>query len=167
MSELWTILWAVLGIILIVAEVFTAGFVLLWFGVGALAAALLAYLGFGVGLQFLIFAVVSVVLTALSRTIFLNYFSRLHRTGNQLKSGVDALPGQIGTVTKASHGALSQGEVNVFGSTWRAFPEAGEEPLQEGERVKVVRVQGASIYVRRADDRLPEWRKYNVFIDKD
>ncbi len=32
--------WCVLGGILIVAEVFTSGFVLLWFGIGALAAAL-------------------------------------------------------------------------------------------------------------------------------
>ena len=157
MQEIWAILWIVLGVVLILAEVFTAGFVLLWFGIGALAAALIAFLGFDVIWQFLVFAVVSVVLTAMSRTIFVNYFSH-HKAGNELKSGVDALPGQIGTVISSSRGALQAGEVKVFGSTWTAFPEAGEEPLQEGERVEVVRVQGASIYVRRAGG-LPEWRK--------
>ena len=157
MQETWAILWTILGIILIVAEVFTAGFFLLWFGVGAIAAALLAYLGFGVGLQFLAFALLSIVLTALSRTIFVNYFSH-QRSGKGLKSGVDALPGQIGTVVLASRGALQAGEVKVFGSTWTAFPERGEAPLREGERVEVVRVQGASIYVR-ATEGLPEWRR--------
>ena len=41
MSEdlIW-ILWTILGVTLIIAEVFTTGFVLFWFGVGALAAAL-------------------------------------------------------------------------------------------------------------------------------
>lgn len=155
--EHWTwILWSVLGVVLIIAEVFTLGFVLLWFGVGALAAALVGYLGFGVGLQFLTFAVVSIILTALSRTIFANYYS--HNEENKFKTGSDSLPGQIGTVTSASAGALQSGEVKVFGSTWRAFPEAGEPPLVEGEKVEVVSVSGASIYVRRAG-RLPEWRE--------
>lgn len=157
MQETWAILWTILGIILIVAEVFTAGFFLLWFGVGAMAAAVLAYLGFGIGLQFLAFALISIVLTALSRTIFVNYFSH-KRTGNELKSGIDGLPGQIGTVVLGSRGALQAGEVKVFGSTWTAFPEKGEAPLREGERVEVVRVQGASIYVRSTEG-LPEWRR--------
>jgi membrane protein implicated in regulation of membrane protease activity len=163
MQDLWLILWTILGIILIIAEVFTAGFVLLWFGVGALAAALMAVLGFGVAWQFAAFFIVSIALTALSRTIFVNYLSH-HKTGNELKSGVDALPGQIGTVTLSSQGALQAGEVKVFGSTWTAFPEIGEEPLREGERVEVVRVQGASIYVRRTGG-LPEWRKQNVLTE--
>ena len=40
MDNIFWILWVILGAILIVAEVFTSGFVLLWFGIGALAAAL-------------------------------------------------------------------------------------------------------------------------------
>ena len=38
MSEWFWVLWSVLAAILIVAEIFTSGFVLLWFGLGALAA---------------------------------------------------------------------------------------------------------------------------------
>ena len=35
MSENWTwILWTILGVVLVIAEVFTPGFVLLWFGIG-------------------------------------------------------------------------------------------------------------------------------------
>lgn len=154
-SFIW-ILWAVLGIVLIVAEIFTSGFVLLWFGLGALAAALAAVLGLdNFGLQFLVFATVSVSLTAASRTIFVNYFSR-ERSGTDLKSGVDALPGKIGTVVSSSRGALREGAVKVFGSTWTAYPLEGEEPLEAGDRVAVERVQGASLYVRRVDSR--DWR---------
>src|SRR5687767_15344795 len=96
MDASWTwIFWTVLGVILIVAEVFTPGFVLLWFGIGALAAALAGLIGItSLPLQFLIFALVSTALTAASRTIFVNYFSR-ESTGDDLKSGVDALPGKI------------------------------------------------------------------------
>ncbi|HEX8843755.1 MAG TPA: NfeD family protein [Pyrinomonadaceae bacterium] len=159
MDASWAwILWTVLGVILIVAEVFTPGFVLLWFGIGALAAALAGLVGISsLTLQFLIFALVSTALTAASRTIFVNYFSR-ERTGDDLKTGVDALPGKVGTVVNASQGALNEGAVKVFGSTWTAYPAEGEEPLEEGERVTVERVQGASIYVRRVGPE-PGWRQ--------
>jgi len=155
MEQFTWIFWVLLGVALIVAEVFTLGFVLLWFGVGALAAA--AAGAFGVGLlgQFLIFAIVSIALTAASRTIFANLLSR--HDDDTHKMGMDALPGQIGTVTSASKGALNEGAVKVYGSTWTAYPEDDVE-LVEGEKVEVVRVQGSSIYVRPVVKHLPGWR---------
>jgi membrane protein implicated in regulation of membrane protease activity len=158
MNNLAWILWTVLGGILIIAEIFTPGFVLLWFGVGALAAALAGLVGIdSLTIQFLIFITVSVALTAASRTIFVNYFSR-EKTGSDLKTGVDALPGKVGTVVSSSRGALNEGAVKVYGSTWTAYPAEGEEPLEAGDRVAVERVQGASIYVRRVEAGR-DWRR--------
>jgi len=157
MSQWLWILWTILGAILIVAEIFTSGFVLLWFGVGALAAALLAIIGIdSLAIQFLTFAIVSSALTAASRTIFINYFSR-EKSGQSLRSGVDALPGKIGTVVSSSRGALQEGAVKVFGSTWTAYPAPGEAPLEAGERVCVDSIEGASIYVKRVDNE-GDWR---------
>jgi membrane protein implicated in regulation of membrane protease activity len=161
MDNIIWIMWAVLGAILIVAEIFTAGFVLFWFGIGALAAAFAALVGVdSLAFQFLIFAVVSISLTAASRTIFVKYFSR-EQAGNSLKTGVDSLPGKIGTVVSSSRGALQEGAVKVFGSTWTAYPAEGEEPLEAGERVMVEAVEGASIYVRRIDGGT-DWRQRNL-----
>jgi len=158
MNDLFWILWCVLGAILIVAEIFTSGFVLLWFGIGALAAALAGIVGIdSLVLQFLIFAGVSIGLTAASRTIFVNYFSR-EKTGDSLRTGVDSLPGKIGTVVSSSKGSLQEGAVKVFGSTWTAYPAPGEGPLEAGERVCVESIQGASIYVRRVDEG-GDWRQ--------
>jgi hypothetical protein len=47
-----------------------------------------------VAIQFLIFVAVSSGLTAASRTIFVNYFSR-EKTGNSLRSGADSLPERL------------------------------------------------------------------------
>ena len=158
MENLIWILWCVLGLALIVAEVFTSGFVLLWFGIGALAAAFAGLVGIdSLAVQFVIFAVVSMGLTIASRTIFVNYFSR-ERTGDSLRSGADALPGKIGTVVSSSRGALNEGAVKVFGSTWTAYPAEGEAPLEAGERVRVESIEGASIYVRRVDHGT-DWRQ--------
>jgi membrane protein implicated in regulation of membrane protease activity len=158
MADWFWVLWCILGAILIVAEIFTSGFVLFWFGIGALAAAFAGFIGIdSLVIQFLIFAGVSSALTAASRTIFINYFSR-ERTGDSLRSGVDAMPGKIGTVVSSSKGALNEGAVKVFGSTWTAYPAPGEAPLEAGERVSVERIEGASIYVRRLGTGEPEWR---------
>lgn len=158
MADWFWVLWCILGAILIVAEIFTSGFVLLWFGVGALAAAFAGLLGVdSLFIQFMIFSVVSVGLTAASRTIFINYFSR-ESTGQSLRSGVEALPGKIGTVVSSSKGALNEGAVKVFGSTWTAYPAPGEPPLEAGERVCVESIEGASIYVKRIGGE-PDWRQ--------
>ncbi|MBP9663503.1 MAG: NfeD family protein [Pyrinomonadaceae bacterium] len=152
---LW-ILWLVLGVGLIIAEIFTMGFVLFWFGIGAGAAALTGLMGGDFLLQFLVFAGVSIGLTVMSRTIFARYFS--HSEIDRMKTGVDALPGKVGTVTTASKGALNEGAVKVYGSTWTAFPIDDEDPLTQGEKVEVVEVKGSSVYVRRVTKGLPSWR---------
>src|SRR5437899_11656772 len=100
-NYLW-IFWTILGAVLIIAEIFTTGFVLLWFGIGALAAAFAGLIGVhSITLQFLIFAVVSIALTAASCTIFVNYFSR-EKTGCDWKCGIVCLPVTIGTVVASS-----------------------------------------------------------------
>lgn len=157
MSDLWYI-WLILGALFIVAEIFTTGFVLLWFGIGALVAALLALTGLvGLPIQIVVFLVVSIALTIASRTIFERFLMR-GSPGGELKMGVDSLPGKVGLVVEPSTGALHEGAVRVFGSTWRAFPVEGEEPLLQGEQVEIERVEGASVYVRRAEHR-PSWRR--------
>ena len=146
------ILWCILGAVLIVAEMFTSGFVLLWFGIGALAA---AFAGLDRNRQpgdsVLIFALVSVGLTAARVPSSLTTSPR-EKTGDSLRRGVDALPGKIGTVVSSSKGAMQEGAVKVFGSTWTAYPAAGEPPLEAGERVCVESIEGASIYVRRCGE---------------
>jgi membrane protein implicated in regulation of membrane protease activity len=156
MSDYAWIAWVLLGLVLIIAEIFTPGFVLLWFGIGAICAGLASIVGLSYPFQFLVFFVVSTSLTAASRTIFANYFMR-EKEGGGLKMGMDSLPGKVGTVVSSSNGAMREGAVKVFGSTWTAYPAEGEPPLEAGDRVVVESIVGASIYVRRFDA-APDWR---------
>lgn len=153
MDYLW-IVWLIAGVAFAVAEVFTLGFVLLWFAAGAIAASLVALAGLGVGLQVFVFLTVSILLTIASRTILEKTI--FHR-GSKLKTGIDSLPGQVGTVVEATNGS-TEGAVKVFGSTWTAIPVDGEEPLAVGERVTVDRVDGTVIYVRKAHSSERTWR---------
>jgi membrane protein implicated in regulation of membrane protease activity len=148
MSSAWVI-WLIIAAIFIAAEVFTPGFFLLWFGVGALVASVMALLGVeSFAAQMVVFLVVSVALVIASRTIFERFFTR-SSGGKELRSGIETMIGQIGTVVESSRGALNEGAVRVYGSIWTAFPAEGEWPLKEGDSVAVERIEGNAIYVRR------------------
>lgn len=151
MSYAW-IVWLIIGALFAAGEVVTAGFFLLWFGVGALAAAVLALLGVSSpAVQVIFFLVVSILLVIASRTIFDRFGSR--RT---LRTGVETMIGQLGTVVEPSQGARAESAVRVYGSVWTAIPLEGEEPLQMGESVCVARIEGNTIYVYRPTHKLPD-----------
>ncbi len=157
LDQLAWIFWLLLSVGLIVAEVFTLGFVLLWFGLGAIAAAIVGMFGLGLGWQFAAFVAVSGGLTMMSRTILANYI--WGKEGSDVKMGMDSLPGKIGTVTSPSQGALNAAAVKVFGSEWTAYPYDGETQFTDGEKVEVVSVKGSSIYVRSITKELPGWKQ--------
>ena len=145
----WWIIWLIVAALFLVGEVLTTGFFLLWFGVGAIVAALLALLGInGLALQIVAFLAVSIFLVIASRTIF-ERFPGLGR-GRHLKTGVEKMIGEVGTVVEPSTGERSEAAVKVYGSVWTAFPCEGEDPLTAGETVRVDRVDGNVIYVYRS-----------------
>lgn len=147
------IVWIIIGAVLIAAEVLTTGFVLLWFGIGALVAAALALLGVeSIVAQVMAFLAVSSLLVLASRTLFERFLVRSSPSA-ELKTGVEMMIGQVGTVVEASRGAMHEGAVKLYGSVWTAFPVEGEEPLAVGEPVRVERVEGNTIYVRRSKHR--------------
>lgn len=144
MSYAW-IVWLVIGALFAAGEVLTTGFFLLWFGIGALAAALVALLGISsLTAQVFVFLIVSILLLIASRTIFDRFINR-----SSLKTGIDTIIGQVGTVVEPSQGARQESAVRVYGSVWTAIPLEGEAPLQIGESVCVEHIEGNTIYVYR------------------
>lgn len=148
MAFVW-IIWLILAAIFIGAEVLTPGFFLFWFGLSALLVSLMAMLGIGsLAAQIVVFLTVAILLVIASRTILERFFRR-ESTELAVKTGMETMLGQIGTVVESSNGALNQAAVKIYGSVWTAFPTEGEEPLTEGETVSIERIDGNAIYVRR------------------
>ncbi len=140
------IIWLVIGAILIAGEVATTGFFLLWFGIGALVATLLALLGVtSLAVQIIAFLLVSILLVIASRTIFEKYLP----ASTHVKMGVEKMIGTTVQVVEASQGVRNEAAVKAFGSVWTAIPLHDEDPLQIGESVKIERIEGNTIYVYR------------------
>lgn len=134
------LVWGILGLTLIIAEVFTASFVLVFFGVAALLVAVLAAIGFkSFVLQMLLFAAASLGSLLLFRSKLMGYF---HATAQTVmdENQVLRLTGDV-----PAHGT---GQISYQGSTWTAVNPT-DHPFQQGDKAVIERMDGVKIILRR------------------
>jgi membrane protein implicated in regulation of membrane protease activity len=138
------IFWLVLGIILIVLEIFTLSFYLLWFGIGAIAAGIVAYLIPSLSVVMLIFTLVSLLLLIFTRPLTKKWFRQ-----ENLQSGVYALVGREGIVVEAIGKDGEVGRVKIGGEVWTA--KSVDRSIPEGSAVRVVQVEGVTLLVENRE----------------
>lgn len=145
------VLWFLAGAVFLLAEMALPGFVLLFFAIGAFAAAFAAWAGLTLSGQFLVFLAVSVAGVGLLRRMFLRIFQgRVQAQADDEpgqntgpNAGTDAGPnagtddnaaGKAALVTRAITPTVP-GEIKFRGSFWRA--EASVD-IGEGENVVIL-----------------------------
>ena len=139
-------IWFIAALIFGVIEVFTAGFVILWFGVAAAIVGILSLLGVNsLLLQSIIFSVLTLILVTLSRTFFKNVFK--YSEGKLYKSTMENLIGKNGVVTATINMELSTGRVLVEGQDWSARSE-DSTIIEQNTKVQIIRMEGAKLFVR-------------------
>ncbi len=143
-------LWLVLAVVLGVAEILTAGFFVLWFALGAVAAAAAAALGLEVVPQVVVFLAVSGLLVLFTRPVVQRVVEGRRPA---YRTNVSALVGQVGTVVKEVRPLDPAGLVKVQGEVWTAVTRGGAIP--EGAAVVVEAVDGVKVIVRPVEDHLP------------
>ncbi|HEX6073942.1 MAG TPA: NfeD family protein [Micromonosporaceae bacterium] len=137
------VIWLIIGIGLVVAEVFTVDLVLLMFAVGALAAAGTALLTDSLVAQVVVFAVVSVLALAGVRPLIKKRMS--HHADDGTPLSVAAVEGAAAVVLERVD--TDHGLVKIQGDTWTARAFDATQVMEPGERVKVVEVKGATALV--------------------
>ena len=140
-NEVWRWLWTVFAIIMGVGEVFTAGFFLLPFAVGAASAAILAWVGAAVIAQWLVFFGVSLFSLAYLR----RYIGRQDE-GEQPRVGANRWIGSEGMVLETIDPHTGRGMVRILNEEWRA---AANQPIEAGQRILVTEVEGTRLFVER------------------
>lgn len=144
MDKIW-IVWAVLAGIFFVGEIFTAGFFLLWFAIGAAVAAVLAGVGLSMPWHVGGFAVVSAVLFAFSRR-----FAERVTSAQPPGIGADRFVGEYGVVLEDIDETQNSGCVRVGQDEWRAQSDTGHV-IAKGTRVQVVRMNGTRVVVKAVE----------------
>lgn len=143
-NEIWRWLWTAFAIFMGIGEIFTAGFFLLPFAIGAAAAAVLAWIGVSVLAQWLVFFGVS-----LASLVYLQRFIRHQDTADQPAVGANRWKGATGVVLQDID-PIDGGMVRIDNEQWRAVTEA--DPIPQGTKVRVVEVRGTRLVVTPIDD---------------
>jgi membrane protein implicated in regulation of membrane protease activity len=133
----WLVGAAALGIPLVVTAIPEFGML----AVGAVAAAVVAGLGFHAVIQILTFVVVSVALIAVVRPIA----ARHDRQRPRLATGVEALKGRQAVVLERVDG--SGGRIKLAGEVWSARSLDTGRAYEVGQEVDVVDIEGATAIV--------------------
>jgi membrane protein implicated in regulation of membrane protease activity len=138
-NEVWRWLWTVLAVVMGIGEIFTAGFFLLPFAIGAGAAAILAWAGSAVIAQWLVFFGVSIFSLA-----YLRRFISRQDEGDQPRIGANRWVGLEGIVINDIDPISGAGMVKVESEEWRAVaPQA----IPAGQKIVVTDVRGARLVV--------------------
>lgn len=134
------LIWLIVGILLVVAEVLSGDFVLVMLGAAALAAAGVTALGAGDLVSVLVFAASSVGLIVGARPML----KKRLQLGSDIKMHHEALLGSEAVAVSRvdRHG----GQVKIGGEVWSARTLNGTV-VEEGEAVTVVEISGATAVV--------------------
>ena len=139
-------IWIVVSAACIVLEMFIASFAVIWFGIGAAAAAAISYFNVGgdeytIALQWTVFLVVSVALFLLFRKKLTSINSK---TVNNF--GVDRLIGETAIVTEEIDNITGSGKVDVGGEIWLAVSK-NDENIPVDVKVVITKIDGTKVIV--------------------
>ncbi|MGN0402855.1 MAG: NfeD family protein [Acetatifactor sp.] len=137
------IVWLVLLIVAIVAEVLTMGLTTIWFAGGALVAIFAAILNAPVWLQIVLFFAVSLVLLIFTRPIAVKYFNK-----DRVKTNAESLVGRQAIVTGEIDNLQGIGQVTVGSQEWSARSNDNKVRIPVGAVVDVLAINGVKLIVR-------------------
>ncbi len=136
--------WIVLGVVFSIIEILTPSFFFLWFGVGAfISAAVSPFLP--ITLQILIFGISSAILVLLTRPIA----KKISGGEPPKKIHLDDIIGKEAIVIEKIDNIEGTGLVKIGGDVWRAYARRDDEKFEKGEKVRILKVEGAHVVVER------------------
>lgn len=136
---MWHI-WLIISGLFFVLEMITVGFLVFWFGIGALFAMITSFFTDNIIIQTTVFLVTSTVLLFLTKP-FVKKFSRK----DTVKTNAYSVIGKTGIVIKEINPAKGVGQIKIGGETWSA---KAEEIIPVGSQVEVLEIDGVKAVVK-------------------
>lgn len=140
------IIWLILIVVLIVAEVATYQLVAVWFALGAVASLLASLMGASGTVQLITFVVVSLLSLIASRPLV-----KKIQSAPKEKTNVDRIIGQTAVVIHPIS-SEQRGRVEIEGQDWSAAAVNKEESFATGQKVQIVRIEGVTVYVKALEN---------------
>lgn len=139
-------IWLAVVVVLIIIEAGTVNLVSIWFALGALVSLILSFFVDNIYIQAAVFIAISIAALLVTRP-----FVKRVLIKKKEKTNFDRIIGSEGLVTEEINNLLGTGYIIVEGMEWKAKTE-NEEILCKGDKVKILRIEGAKVFVEKVED---------------
>lgn len=144
-TDIFVLIWLILTIVFVVAELATVGLISIWFAAGALISLFAAMLGAPLPVQIVLFLAISIGLLLATRPLANKFINSRTQATN-----VDSLIGEKARVTERVSNLDLTGKAIVRGQEWTIRADNDNEIIDQGELIEVLRVSGVKLIVRKA-----------------
>ena len=132
--------WLIASGIFFIGEIFTVGFLIFWFAIGALLTMIASFFINNIFIQAVIFVVSSSILLLLTKPLVNKFVVK-----KTVPTNVYEVIGKKGIVTVAIDSNHGKGQVKVGNETWTAV---SDEILSQDTEVEVLKVDGVKLIVK-------------------
>lgn len=134
--------WLIVAGICLVIEIATVGFLVFWFGIGALFAMITSFFTDNLIIQTVVFILSSTVLLFFTRP-FVNKFSPKEK----VKTNAFSIIGKKGIVTQTINPITGEGQIKIGSEVWSA-KSSEDVKIEKGLEVEVLDIDGVKAIVR-------------------
>ncbi len=134
--------WLIIAGLFFVGEIATVGFLIFWFGVGALIAMLVSFFTSNIIIQTTIFVISSTILIFATKP-FVKKFADVKKTNTNVYSII----GKTALVIKTIDPIHSVGQIKINGEVWTAESE-NNQVIDEGSEVEILEIKGVKAIVK-------------------
>ena len=138
---MWQV-WLIIAGLFFVGEIATVGFLIFWFGVGALIAMLVSFFTSNIIIQTTIFVISSTILIFATKP-FVKKFADVKKTNTNVYSII----GKKALVIKTIDPIHSVGQIKINGEVWTAESE-NNQVIDEGSEVEILEIKGVKAIVK-------------------
>ena len=137
---MWQV-WLIIAGLFFIGEIITVGFLVFWFGVGALLAMITSFFTSNVIIQTTVFIISSTILLLVTKP-FVKKFVDVKST----KTNAFSIIGKKALVIKEIN-SHSVGQIKIYGEVWSAEAE-NDETITEGSEVEIVKINEVKAIVK-------------------
>lgn len=138
---MWQI-WLIIAGVCLIAEIFTVGFLIFWFSIGALIAMVVSFFTTNIIIQTAVFIISSTILIFATKP-FVKKFSK---DEDSVKTNVYSIIGKTGIVTEEINSIHSKGQVKVDGEVCSAISD-NDTIIPKDSEVEILEVKGVKAIV--------------------
>ena len=139
---MWHI-WLIIAGVCLVIEMITTGFLIFWFGIGALLTMIVSFFfPSNLLLQTIVFIVSSTLLIFLTKPLV----EKLTKSDNKIKTNAFSIIGKKGIVVQDINPTYGIGQIKVAGEVWSAKTTDGSI-IEKGSQIEITDIDGVKAVV--------------------